>query len=155
VMAAGAHRMLNRHPWVVQAFSSYLFYGPGKARHDDHNLAIYEAAGFTGAAADQVAAAVFTYVLGNALGSSAMASLTKRLNRKGADADRVFRDATAEATEIAMRFPRLRSRLGSPQTDYTAAPERSFDVGLQAMLDGFEQKLQQRATGGPPPGNET
>src|SRR5215469_13922253 len=45
-MATSQYAMLTRHPWLVQAFGSYRLYGPGKARHDDHNLAVYEAAGF-------------------------------------------------------------------------------------------------------------
>ncbi|WP_225801519.1 hypothetical protein [Streptomyces sp. NK15101] len=49
----------------MQAFATRLFHDGGKARHDDHNLAVHEAAGFTGPAADR-AAAVFTHVLGNA-----------------------------------------------------------------------------------------
>src|SRR5881396_3399727 len=47
-MATDLHAMLTRHLWLVQAFGSYVVFGPGKARHDDHSLAIYEAAGFTG-----------------------------------------------------------------------------------------------------------
>jgi hypothetical protein len=42
--------------------------GAGKARHDDHYLAICEVAGFTGARADQAAATVFSFVLGNTHG---------------------------------------------------------------------------------------
>ena len=82
-MATDLHAMLTRHPWLVQAFGSFLVFGPGKARHDDHTLAIYEAAGFTGAQADQAAATVFTFVLGNALGPAAAASLTRKLSRDG------------------------------------------------------------------------
>src|SRR5262245_64211986 len=55
-MATDLHAMLTRHPWLLQAFGSLLLYGSGKARHDDHTLAIYEAAGFTGVRADQAAA---------------------------------------------------------------------------------------------------
>jgi hypothetical protein len=51
-MAADLFAMLTRHCWLIQAFSSQVLYGAGKARHDDHSLAIYEAAGFTGAQAD-------------------------------------------------------------------------------------------------------
>jgi AcrR family transcriptional regulator len=43
-MATELHAMLTRHVWLVQAFGSYLLYSPAKARHDDHTLAIYEAA---------------------------------------------------------------------------------------------------------------
>src|SRR4029450_13241319 len=78
-MATELHAMLTRHPWLVQAFGAYVVFGPGKARHDDHSLAIYEAGGFTGARADQAMTTVFTFVLGNALGPAAVASLTRKL----------------------------------------------------------------------------
>src|SRR5580704_616601 len=52
-MATGLHAMLTRHPWLVQAFGSFLMFGYGKARHDDYSLAIFEAAGFTGVQADR------------------------------------------------------------------------------------------------------
>lgn len=58
--------MFTRHPWPGQAFGGYLLYGPGKSRHDEHLLAVYESAGFAPDDADRAAAAVFTYVLGNA-----------------------------------------------------------------------------------------
>ncbi len=70
-MATDLHAVLTRHPWLVQAFGSHLLYGQGKARQDDHSLAVFEAAGFTGAEAAQAAATVFTLVLGNALGQAA------------------------------------------------------------------------------------
>ena len=73
-MAADLYRMFTRHPWLVQVFAAHLVYGESKARHDEHQLAVYEAGGFTGADADRAAAAVFTYVLGNAAGVAATAS---------------------------------------------------------------------------------
>ncbi|MEU8385382.1 TetR/AcrR family transcriptional regulator C-terminal domain-containing protein [Streptosporangium sp. NPDC048865] len=141
-MATGLHAMLSRHPWLVQAFGSHLFHGPGKARHDDHSLAVYEAAGFTGAEADRAAATVFTFVLGNVLGASAALSLTRRLGRDGADAEALIQDTMARATEVAMDFPRLRTRLDTPPgTDYAAAPEQTFEFGLHALLDGLQARL--------------
>ncbi|MEV5880914.1 TetR/AcrR family transcriptional regulator C-terminal domain-containing protein [Streptomyces sp. NPDC052101] len=137
-MANGLHAMLTRHPWLVQAFGSLLMYGPGKARHDDHSLALYEAAGFTGARADQAAAAVFTFVLGNAVGSAAVASLTRKLGREGDNAEESMREGMAKAHEVAFRFPRLRSRLETAAADYGAAPDDSFAFGLHAILDGLE-----------------
>ena len=74
-MLSLAYAMLTRHLWLVQAFGSYQLRGPGKARHDDHSIAVYEAAGFVGAEADQATSAVFTFVLGNALGLAATARL--------------------------------------------------------------------------------
>ncbi|MBG0819687.1 TetR/AcrR family transcriptional regulator C-terminal domain-containing protein [Planomonospora sp. ID91781] len=141
-MATGLHAMLSRHPWLVQAFGTHLFHGPGKARHDDRSLAVYEAAGFTGEQADRAAAAVFTFVLGDVLGASAMVSLTRRLSRDGADAEALIADTMVRAREVAMDFPRLRARLETPMaTDYAAAPERTFEYGLQALLDGLEGRL--------------
>ena len=140
-MAAGLHAMLTRHPWLLQAFGSFLLFGPGKARHDDHTLAIYEAAGFSGAQADQAAATVFTFVLGNALGTAADASLNRRLGREGGNAEDLIREHVAKATEIAAQFPRLRARLGDAAADYGAAPEGSFEFGLRAILDGLEAEL--------------
>jgi hypothetical protein len=155
-MAAGLHAMLTRHPWLVQAFGSQVLFGAGKARHDDHTLAIYEAAGFTGEQADQAAASVFTFVLGNALGPAAAASLTRKLSRDGGNAEELMLDSMAKASEIAAQFPRLRARLQTAASGYSAAPDNTFEFGLQAILDGLQAQLTARRTprshGQEPPG---
>jgi AcrR family transcriptional regulator len=140
-MAANLYAMLTRHPWLLQAFGSFLILSAGKARHDDHSLAIFEAAGFVGTQADQAAATVFTYVLGNALGPAAEASLTRKLDRSGSDASELIRDNVAKAKVIAAQFPRLRSRVNTGAAEYGAAPENSFEIGLQAILDGLGAQL--------------
>jgi AcrR family transcriptional regulator len=139
-MGTDLYAMLIRHPWLLQAFGSFLIFGPGKARHDDHNLAIYESAGFTGVQADQAAATVFTFVLGNALGPTAAASLARKLGREG-DAEQLIRGSMAKAAETAAQFPRLRSRLHTAAANYAAAPENSFEFGLQVILDGLQDQL--------------
>jgi AcrR family transcriptional regulator len=141
MMATELYKMLTRHPWVVQAFGSYMVYGPGKARHDDCNLAIYEAAGFPGGEADRAATTVFTFVLGNALGPAATASLHRKLSHEGPAAEELVRAQMATAREIAAQFPRLHTRLESAAADYAAAPERAFEFGLEAILDGLEHQL--------------
>ncbi|MFG2601781.1 TetR/AcrR family transcriptional regulator C-terminal domain-containing protein [Streptomyces sp. NPDC048462] len=144
-MATDLYGMFVRHPWLVQVLAAHVVYGDGKARHDDHSLAVYEAAGFTGDRADRAAATVFTYVLGNASGIAATASLTR-----GHDTDRTavearFEEAMAKAREIAMRYPRLRVRLETPAAaEYAAAPDQTFEFGLRALLDGLEQDLTAR-----------
>jgi hypothetical protein len=35
----------------------------------------------------------------------------------------------------------LRARLGTAAADYGAAPDNSFEFGLQALLDGLEAQL--------------
>jgi len=143
-MATDLHAMLTRHSWLVQAFGSQVLYGPGKAGHDDHGLAVYEAAGFTSAQADRAAVTVFTFVLGHALGAAAAASLTRKLSRDGADGGDQLTARMAEAREIAARFPRLRARLGTASAGYGAVPDASFEFGLQAILDGLEAQLTSR-----------
>jgi AcrR family transcriptional regulator len=144
-MATDLYAMFTRHPWLVQALASHLFHGPGKARHDDHSLAVYETAGFVGAEADQATATVFMFVLGNALGESAAASLTRRLSRDGGNAEELVRDTMAQASEIAMQFPRLRARLETAAASgYGAAPDNSFEFGLRAIFDGLEDQLAAR-----------
>ncbi|MCX5199566.1 TetR/AcrR family transcriptional regulator [Streptomyces sp. NBC_00249] len=141
-LATGLHAMLGRHPWLVPAFGTYLFYGPGKARYDDLCLAVYEEAGFTGPEADRAAATVFTFVLGSALGSAATASLNRRLGRDGGDPDELIAQTMAKATEVAQRFPRLRARLEAPESlEYASGPERTFEFGLQMLLGGLEAEL--------------
>jgi AcrR family transcriptional regulator len=138
-LATEMHAMLLRHTWMVQAFGTYPVYGPGKARHDDHGLALFEAAGFPGAQADRAMATVYLFVLGNALGAAAEVSLTKKLNRDGGE--KLVQDVLAKAGEAAEKFPRLRARLGTSGADYAAAPEHTFEYGLQIILDGLQAQL--------------
>jgi AcrR family transcriptional regulator len=143
-MATGLHAMLTRHPWLLQAFGSFLIVSPGKARHDDHLLAIYEAAGFTAAQADWAATTVFTFVLGHALGPAAAASLTRKISRAGGSAEAQIRDAKAKARDIGAQLPRLRARLTTQAAGYAAVSEQSFEFGLQAILDGLQAQLPAR-----------
>ncbi len=147
-MATGEYAMLTRHPWLVQAFGSYQLYGPGKARHDDHSLAVFEAAGFTGPEADQATSAVFTFVLGNALGLAATISFTRKLARDGGDTRALMQATRAEVASVAAEFPRLRARLELPSAEYGAAPDGSFGFGLEAVLDGLAARLAARGPAG-------
>jgi AcrR family transcriptional regulator len=140
-MATDLHAMFTRHPWLVQVLAAHVVYGEEKARHDDRSLAVYEAAGFTSEQADQATAAVFTYVLGNAAGTAANAALNRKLNEDPA-AEGQLQDAMNKAREIAMRYPRLRARLETPAAaTYAASPDKTFETGLGALLDGLEQQL--------------
>ncbi|MEU1666342.1 TetR/AcrR family transcriptional regulator C-terminal domain-containing protein [Streptomyces sparsogenes] len=85
---------------------------------------------------------MFTFLLGSALGPAAQVSLNRRLGRNGADAEQLMADAMTRATETAMRFPRLRERLGTTAAkEYAAAPDDTFAFGLRSILDGVEARL--------------
>ncbi|MFF0215978.1 TetR/AcrR family transcriptional regulator [Streptomyces vinaceus] len=143
-MAGDLYAMFARHPWLVQAFATHLFHGVGKARHDDHSLAVYERAGFTGPQADRACAAVFTYVLGNAAPAAATTSLTRRIESEGRDPQEAFAAVTREAMEAARGFPRLQARIDSADhtTDYAEAPKDTFAFGLTSLLDGLSARLE-------------
>jgi AcrR family transcriptional regulator len=140
-MATELHAMLNRHHWLVQAFGSYMVFGPGKARHDDRALAVFEAAGCTEAQADQATASIFTFVLGNAVGPAAADSFAKKLSRDGGNVEELMRGSMAKAIEIASQYPRLRSRLETASAEYAGAPAETFEFGLAALLDGLQARL--------------
>ncbi|MGW2765344.1 TetR/AcrR family transcriptional regulator [Streptomyces sp. NPDC001275] len=147
-MATDLYAMFTRHPWLVQVLAAHVVYGEGKARHDDHHLAVYETAGFTATQADQAAAAVFTYVLGNAAGTAATAALTRKLGDGSTTAEEQLQAAMTQAQEIAIRYPRLRARLETPAaTGYAAAPDGTFQLGLHALLDGLEKQHTGKAGG--------
>ncbi|MFC9996261.1 TetR/AcrR family transcriptional regulator [Nocardia sp. NPDC127526] len=142
-VAYGMYEMIMRHPWIVQALSGYLLYGPNKSRHDDLVLDLFERAGFDEIEADQAAASIFMFVLGNAVGAAANVSLNRKLSRDGANAEARMNEAMAEATAVARQFPRLRTRIErAAATDYNAAPDRSFEFGLTILLDGFSDRIE-------------
>jgi len=140
-MATGLRAVLTSHPWLMEVFGSFPLDSAAKARHDDHNLAIYEAAGFRGVDADRAAATVFTFVLGSALGPAASASLARKLRRGGRGAKKRVLARMANARAIAAELPRLRARLDSAAAEYAAAPPGSFEFGLDVILDGLEARL--------------
>jgi len=65
----------------------------------------------------------------------------RKLDRGGSDASELIREHIARVKEIAVQFPRLRTRVVTGAADYGATPENSFETGLQAIFDGLEAKL--------------
>ena len=157
-MATDLHAMLTRHPWLVQAFGSFLLYGPGKARHDDHILALYEAAGFTGCGPTgrrPPSLPSCSATLSARLGGLAHQEAQPRWRRRRGAAARQH----GEAREIATHVPTSsRPPRNSRAADYAAAPEHSFEFGLHAILDGLEARLTAGRTSRPgraqPPGHD-
>ncbi|WP_424213205.1 TetR/AcrR family transcriptional regulator [Streptomyces sp. BI20] len=137
-LATGLYELFGRHPWLVQAMGSHVFYGPAKARYDDRILEVFEVAGFTGPQADLAATAVFTFVLGNAVTAAATGSLHRRLGRDGSNVEEALARMMEEAAEVAAAHPRIRARLDSPVADYNGVPDGVFEHGLRALLHGLE-----------------
>jgi hypothetical protein len=108
----------------------------------DPCLGVHEAAGLTGAAADDANRTVFTFVIGMALGVAAEAAWRTRLRREGGNQHEQARDAIARAMQVAMQFPRSRAHAQAWQAaDPAAAGEHSFEFGLEAVLNGLQARL--------------
>jgi AcrR family transcriptional regulator len=141
-MAGSMYEMIMGHPWLLAAMSTHLIYGPGKARHDNHLLAIYETAGFTGRAADHATQVVVTFVLGTALGAAAEHAWRTRLRRSGGNEAQQLREAVEQVTQIARQFPRLHARSEAWSADEASDdPRQALKFGLQTILDGLQARL--------------
>lgn len=139
-MATNFRALLIRHTWLLQVFGAYVVYGHERARHDDHNLAIFEAAGFSSAMALLAATAVANFVIGNALTFSGKAVVKRELRRKGQDAAAHIQNRISKFSEIARQYPHLRHLLVNEKAS-GAATDESFEFGLRAMLDGIGSQL--------------
>ncbi|PRX64243.1 hypothetical protein B0I32_109171 [Nonomuraea fuscirosea] len=85
---------------------------------------------------------VFTFVLGNALGVASEAAWRARLRRTGGDEHEQIRTMVAQATEIAMRFPRLRAHNAAQEDDSASpAPDHELEFGLRTILTGLQAEL--------------
>ncbi|GAA2028081.1 TetR/AcrR family transcriptional regulator C-terminal domain-containing protein [Catenulispora yoronensis] len=141
--------VVGRHPWLSPAYGAYVIYGPGKARHDDNELAIYEAAGFGAREAWSAAATVLTYVMGSGLLPALQAGLARRFTEGGKAAADAYEAMADDALEVAKQFPRLRARIDAEAAEWSAPAGSGFDFGLNAILDGFEVALARGRGGGP------
>jgi AcrR family transcriptional regulator len=139
-MARGFRAMIARHLWLVPAMGSYLIYGPGKARHDEHALAVYEAGGFTGTEADQALNAVYMFVAGQALSDAAEAAWKRRLTRDGASLEEQSQAVMARITAITEDFPRLHALAASYELIDPEAADERFEFGLSVILDGLQAR---------------
>lgn len=140
-LARETYAMLTRHHWLVSAVSTHFVYGPGMARYQDHNYAIFEAAGFTGAELDHAYDTVFNYVLGAAVSKSYETAIRARLGRTE-DGDAKLAEVLRQSEQTASAFPRLLARLEEHRDIQTATAERdAFDYGLDTVLDGLATRL--------------
>jgi AcrR family transcriptional regulator len=141
IMARAFRAMIARHLWLVPAMGSYLIYGPGKARHDEHALAVYEAGGFTGTEADKALNAVYMFVAGQALSDAAEAAWKRRLTRDGASLEKQSQAVMAQITAVTQEFPRLHALAASYELIDPAAADERFEFGLSVILDGLQARL--------------
>jgi AcrR family transcriptional regulator len=141
--AAGLARdfraMMLRHPWLGLVTATYPnAAGRQLARHSEHILAVYEAAGFTDEDVDHAVAAVYSYTLGASIGEVGAAAWRPGDN----PSTELTGEALAKAHAAAEGLPRLTTRIDAlAGADHATIHETAFEFGLQAVLDGLAQRL--------------
>jgi AcrR family transcriptional regulator len=132
----------HRHPWLLQVDNSRPWIGPNGCDRYEWQLAAIEGAGFTDIEMDQVLT-----LLSGFTASAARASIdARRTARESGITDLQWWEINAPVLERVMpagAYP-IAGRVGTAAgKEYNAVgdPERSFQFGLDRILDGVEQLL--------------
>jgi AcrR family transcriptional regulator len=132
----------HRHPWLLQVDNSRPWIGPNGCDRYEWQLAAIEGAGFSDIEMDQVVT-----LLSGFTASAARTSIeARRTERESGITDLQWWEANAPVLDRVMpegAYP-LAGRVGTAAgKEYNAVgdPERSFQFGLDRILDGLEQLL--------------
>lgn len=66
-MAADMHSMFVQHPWLMAAMAVHGPHGPGRARYEEHLVAVCEGGGLTRQDAERSTEIIMAFVLGAAI----------------------------------------------------------------------------------------
>jgi TetR/AcrR family tetracycline transcriptional repressor len=114
-------KTLSQHPEMLQLVATRPVLSPNILRYSEWAIAILEAAGFTGAQAVNFVSCLRSFTVGHAF-----AELSEPVGAPAASEEEI----TAVLTE---RFPKLAEAITGGYR-----PDQQYELGLQAMLDGFE-----------------
>jgi AcrR family transcriptional regulator len=132
----------HRHPWLLQVENTRPWIGPNGSDRYEWQLAAIEGAGFTDLEMDQVVT-----LLSGFASAAARASIdTRRTAERSGMTDAEWWNINAPILERVMpmgAYP-ISGRVGQVAgEEYNAVsdPRRSFEFGLDRILDGLEQLL--------------
>ncbi|GAT74530.1 TetR/AcrR family transcriptional regulator [Microbacterium hydrocarbonoxydans] len=132
--ARSARSVLVQHPWALGMIEARPRPGTPLLRHFDRVLGCLRNAGFPAALATHLFSALDAYIYGFALTESTLPFTP-------ADgAENAFAEDVAPDPE---EYPHLTWMLGELMRNRTYSFADEFDVGLDVILDGFEQRLAQ------------
>ncbi|SHF93752.1 TetR/AcrR family transcriptional regulator [Streptoalloteichus hindustanus] len=139
--AHSVRAMILRHPWTASVLGqvglSYL--GPHVMRLNDRMLALFEAAGFPLAEADQALSSVFAYVIGMGISEAAWLAMVAR---SGQDEQEWQENLRPTAERAAQPYERLHEQFVSQQAQHPRqARDEKFHYGLERLLDGLSARL--------------
>lgn len=148
LVARQTWRLYQRHPWLLQVATSRPVLGPNEAAKYDYELRAVDGIGLGDVEMDLVVSLVTDYVHGAVRGAIEAA----RAERRSGQTDQEWWEAAAPLLEKVFdpdRYPTA-TRVGvAAGAAYNSAhdPERSFEFGLQRVLDGIEAHIGRHPAG--------
>ncbi|MEV5978698.1 TetR/AcrR family transcriptional regulator [Streptomyces sp. NPDC052114] len=126
--AQSLRAMILRHPWVASVLGQVglIHLGPNVASMSERMAAVYRAADFPPEEVELALNTVISYVIGMATSEAAYLSLIARSGR------------TEQEFAVSLQEEGLRE---AGAADPAQTREKSFDYGLQRMLDGLAARL--------------
>jgi AcrR family transcriptional regulator len=140
VCAESARAVLVGHAWMASVLGQVglAYLGPNVMRLNERMLALFEAAGFTLAEADQALGTVMAYVIGTGTTEAAWLTTLARSGRTEQEWVDHLRPALVEATKP---YPRLHALATATGGDTEEARGDGFRYGLERVLDGLAARL--------------
>ncbi|MEE6260239.1 TetR/AcrR family transcriptional regulator [Plantactinospora sonchi] len=145
-LARQNYERYQRHPWLLQVASSRPVLGPNLMARWDRELAAVEGLDLTEIEMDLVITLLADYVHGAVRGAIEMTQAERRTGMTDEQWWRSY-EPLLEQVFDAERFP-VAARVGEVTgEEYQAAadPARSFEFGLQRVLDGIGTLVRARA----------
>ncbi|WP_410643472.1 TetR/AcrR family transcriptional regulator [Amycolatopsis sp. lyj-346] len=138
--AESARAALLRHAWIASVLgqTGLAYLGPNVMRLNERMLALFEAAGFSLAEADDALSAVMAYVIGTATTEAAWLTTVSRSGHSEQEWLDRLRPALTEATKPYQRLHALATAQGD---DAAKTRGDSFHYGLDRLLDGLAAHL--------------
>ncbi|MCD2442818.1 TetR/AcrR family transcriptional regulator [Agromyces sp. SYSU K20354] len=132
--ARSARSVLVQHPWALGMIEARPRPGTPLLRNFDRVLGCLLNSGFSAALATHMFSAIDAYVYGFALTESSLPFTP------GDGAEKSFAEDVAPSPD---EYPHLVRALGELMSSGTYSFADEFDVGLDLILDGFQQRLTQ------------
>ncbi len=141
-VARGARAMYLRHPWLLQVATARPVLGPNAIARYEHDLRAVEGVGLSDLDMDLVVALIGDYVHGSVRTAIEAAQAEERTGMT----DLQWWESLAPLLEkvVDWRDYPVATRVGEKVGELYQAPmdpERSFEFGLQRVLDGIEVYL--------------
>jgi AcrR family transcriptional regulator len=138
--------LYHRHPWMLQVATTRPVLGPNLVAKYDYELRAIDGLGLTEVEMDMTIATLGDFVHGAARAAIAMAQAEQHTGRTEDEWWAAYEPLLAKVFD-AERYP-VATRVGAAagaEFQAAAAPERTFEFGLERLLDGLAALITSRA----------